>query len=254
MVSIKRELIAIYAIWLREIKGFLRARDKFFGVLVVPIAWFIVLGTGLASSIQFVGLEMDYGIFLVPGVAALPLLLTSIIFGVSVIQDRQFGFLKEIMVAPISRMSVVVGKCFGAATIATMQGILLLLLSILLGFKVSVSFLGLVPLMFIIALGFSSLGIMLAAFLKTVEGYNLISNFISWPLFIMSGAFFPLDVLPTWVRSLTYIDPMTYGVESLKHIITGTSSIPFTASIAAVLFFSFVAISVNTYIFVKRSG
>ncbi len=246
------EFDVIYTVWLREVKGFLRARERIITSLSVPFFWFIIFGTGLASSIQFKNLNTDYSIFLAPGIVTMPLLFTSMMSGISVIWDREFGFLKEMLVAPVSRVSIILGKATGGATIATLQGILILLLFILLGTKPTISLLISLPLMFVIALGFVSLGIAIASLLKTIEGFNLIANFTVMPLFFLSGAFFPITNLPPWLGILSRIDPMTYGVEMLRYIITGTSYVPFYLSLPLILIFTTSTIIIGAYIFTKK--
>ncbi len=242
----------MYTVWLREVKSYYRAKEKFASSLALPIFWFLIFGAGLASSIQFKGLTVSYDVFLVPGIVAMPLLFTSVLAGISLISDKHFGFLKEMLVAPVSRISIVLGKALGVATVATLQAVLILFLSMLLGMKISVSLLLLLPLMLVVSLGFVSLGIALASLLETMEGFQLISTFIVTPMFFLSGAFFPITTLPTWIKVLAFLNPMTYGVETLRYIITNFSTIPFIVSLSFVFAFSTLTTIISSYIFSKR--
>jgi ABC-2 type transport system permease protein len=246
------ELNIIYTVWLREIVEHVRDKEKLISSLAMPLFWFIIFGTGLASSIQFKGLNMSFSDFLAPGIVAMPLLYTSILSGISVMWDREHGFLKEMLVAPVSRLSIVLGKAFGGATIATLQAISILILFILLGIKLTFFFILLIPVMLLMSLGFVGLSIIFASLLKTMEGFNLLLNLGLAPIFFLSGAFFPISILPTWLGILSRLDPMTYGVELLRYISTGASHIPFYISLPVVLIFSFTTIIIGSYLFTKK--
>jgi len=246
------ELNIIYTIWIRELLEHVRDKEKLISSLAMPLFWFIIFGTGLASSIQFKGLDMTFSDFLAPGIVAMPLLYTSILSGISVIWDREHGFLKEMLVAPVSRLSIVVGKALGGATIATLQAISVLVLFILLGIKLTFFTFILVPAMLVMSLGFVGLSIIFASLLKTMEGFNLLLNLSLAPIFFLSGAFFPISILPTWLGVLSHLDPMTYGVELLRYISTGASYIPFYISLPVVLIFSLTTIIIGSYLFTRK--
>lgn len=245
------ELDIIYTVWLREVKGYVRSKERFIGSLALPFFWFVIFGGGLASSIQFSGLQLNYSTFLAPGIIAMPLLFTSVLSGVSVIWDRELGFLKEMLAAPVSRVSIVLGKALGGATISTIQGGFILILSMLIGLKIGVSLLTLIPIMLLISVGFTSLGIAAASLLKTLEGFNVMSNFVVMPLFFLSGAFFPINALPGWLGVLSRINPMTYGVELMRYIVTGSSTIAFPISLGFVLIYSALTTIFGSYLFSK---
>lgn len=246
------ELNIIYTVWIRELLEHVRDREKLISSLAMPIFWFIIFGTGLASSIQFKGLDTNFSDFLAPGIVAMPLLYTSILSGISVIWDREHGFLKEMLVAPVSRLSIVVGKALGGATIATLQAISVLVLFILLGIKLTFFTFILVPAMLLMSLGFVGLSIIFASLLKTMEGFNLLLNLSLAPIFFLSGAFFPIRILPTWLGVLSRLDPMTYGVELLRYISTGSSYIAFYISLPVVLIFSLTTIIIGSYLFTRK--
>ena len=247
------ELNIVYTVWMRELVEHVRDREKLISSLAMPIFWFIIFGTGLASSISFKGLEgINFSDFLAPGIVAMPLLYTSILSGISVIWDREHGFLKEMLVAPVSRLSIVIGKALGGATIATLQAISVLVLFILLGIKLTFFTFILVPAMLVMSLGFVGLSIIFASLLKTMEGFNLVLNLGLAPIFFLSGAFFPIGILPAWLRVLSQVDPMTYGVELLRYISTGSSYIPFYVSLPVVLIFSITTIIIGSYLFTRK--
>jgi ABC-2 type transport system permease protein len=181
------------------------------------------------------------------------LLFTSIFSGISVIWDREFGFLKEILVAPVSRLSIVIGRSLGGATTAVFQGMIVLCLFMLISLKVNIlSILTVIPVMLMISLGFVTLGITIASLLENVEGFQLIMNFIVQPMFFLSGAFFPLQNLPQWLRGVTFLDPMTYGVETMRYVLIGFSSMPIYTSLGVVLLFAGITSIIGSYTFSRR--
>lgn len=247
------EIETMYIVWLREIKRYFRAKERIIGSLAMPLLWFLIFGSSMRFAVQLPGAGVDYSEFLAPGIIAMALLFTSIFSGVSVIWDREFGFLKEMLVAPVSRLSIVVGRSLGGATTAVMQGIIIMILSILFGVKFGiVSILILIPLMLIISLGFVSLGIAIGSIMESPEGFHLIMNFIVMPMFFLSGALFPINNLPDIFKIFVYIDPMTYGVEVLRYVTIGISSIPFHLSLIFVLVFSTVTSLIGSYAFSRR--
>ena len=247
------ELDAIYIVWLREVKKYFRAKERILSSLAMPLFWFLIFGSSMRYTIN-VGPNIDYSTFLAPGIIAMALLFTSIFSGVSVIWDREFGFLKEILVAPVSRLSIVIGRSLGGATTAVIQGTIIMILAILLGVKLSLfSIIVLIPLMTLISLGFVSLGITIASLMETVEGFQLIMNFIVMPMFFLSGALFQINNLPNIFKIFVYIDPMTYGVEALRYVATGGfSSIPFYVSLSFVILFSVLTSIIGAYTFSRR--
>ena len=222
------EFRAIYRIWLRDILGQMREKERFISFMIMPFLWFIIFGSGLASDIQLKGLNMDFSSYLAPGVLSIPILSTSMFLAVSIIIDRKSGFLKELLVAPISRFSIVLGKALSNATIATAQGLVIMFFFILLGINMSYSLIIAIPLMFLLSLGFASLGIIVACLLKTVDAFYFLMNLINMIFMFLSGAFIPASILPGWMQLFYQINPMTYGVEALRHAFTGTSTfVPF---------------------------
>ncbi|MBN1938904.1 MAG: ABC transporter permease [Candidatus Aminicenantes bacterium] len=220
---------AIYVLWLREMKRYLRARSRILGSLLQPLFFMVFLGLGFRRmQVPGLGEGVDYIQFLVPGILGMTLLFSSSMQGLSVIWDREFGFLKEIMVAPVSRTSIVLGRIAGGTTTTMIQGLLMLAVTLLLGFRIKspLLFLWALAFMILIAFTFIGIGLMFASRMKDSQGFGIIVNFILFPLFFLSGALYPLDNLPRAVRILSLLDPLTYGVDGLRGTLIGVSARP----------------------------
>ncbi len=219
---------AIYVLWLREMKRYLRAKSRIFGSLAIPLFFLAFLGMGFRRmTIPGLSGDVDYIRFLVPGIMGMSLLFQSMFAGLSVLWDREFGFLKEIMVSPVSRVSIVLGRIAGGATTALVQGLLILSISLLVGFRIngiSGFFLAL-AFMILISTAFIGLGLVFASKIKDMQGYSLVMNFVVFPLFFLSGALYPLDNLPSWLRALSWADPLSYGVDGLRGALIGVSTL-----------------------------
>ncbi|GCC10563.1 inner membrane transport permease YadH [archaeon] len=246
--------IAIYVLWLREMKRFLRAKSRIVGTLTLPLLFLAFLGFGFHNmAIPGMPKNVNYITFLVPGIIGMSMLFTSMFAGISVLWDREFGFLKEIMVAPVSRISIVLGRIAGGTTTATIQGILLLLISLIIGFKIPgvMSFLLSVVFMVLISATFIGLGFIFASNMKDTQGFSMIINFVMFPLFFLSGALFPLQNLPLWIRYISYLDPLTYGVDGLRGILVGVSSFPIILDFVILAGSSLVMVLLGAYSFEK---
>ncbi|HLD49061.1 MAG TPA: ABC transporter permease [archaeon] len=240
----------IYTIWLREMLRTFRARSRIISSLAMPFFWLVFIGVGIGSSFSLPG--MNYISFLSPGIIGMILLFNSMFSSLSVIWDRQFGFLKEILVAPVSRTSIVLGKTLGGATMAIVTAFIMLLLEIVLGF-VNPSF-GIVfafVFMILTAVCFVSIGLIIASRMESMEGFQMIMSFLIMPVFFLSGALFPLQNTPAWMQFASHFDPLTYGVDGLRGSMIGTSIYPlwidFTVLSAITLFFIFM----GSYMFSK---
>jgi ABC-2 type transport system permease protein len=215
---------AIYILWLRQLKRYVRSKSRMVGALGQPLLFLFSLGYGFASVFRRAG-QGDYLQFLVPGIVAMTVLFTSMFNGMEVIWDKQFGFLKETLVAPVSRFVIMIGRTSGGATIAVFQGLLVLLLSYLVGFRVP-SLPGLlmaIGFMLILSLMFAALGTAIASVLEDMQGFQLSMSLLVQPLFFLSGALFPLQGLPKALHYITIVDPLSYGVDGLRGSLTGTS-------------------------------
>lgn len=242
----------IYILWLREIKRYLRSKSRMVGSLAQPLLYLLALGYGFGSVFQQAG-EGNYLNFLAPGIIGMSIIFTGIFSGIAVIWDRQFGFLKETLVAPTSRFNIMMGRTFGGATIATLQGVLVLGLSILFGFRPE-SWLGILPsilIMFLLALLFTSLGIMIASLLEDMQGFQLIMNFLVMPLFFFSGALYPLEGLPGVLDIVAKINPLSYGNDALRGVLIENSHYGLGLDIAVLSGFSLIFLVLGTYFFKK---
>jgi len=247
------ELEGIYTIWLRENKRFLRYRSRILTSVVTPLLWLLIFGTGLGSAIRFGNMAGGYQAFIFPGIIAQTILFTSVFSGLSVIQDRQFGFLKEILVAPISRPSIVLGKAIGISTTALIQGIILLFLSFVVSVPMTIPILlESIGVIILIALGLSGMGLLIASFTDSMEGFNLIMSFIVMPIFLLSGALFPITGLPSWLQAAVYVNPLTYGVDALRGIILHQSVLPIYVDVIVVAIFAVLMILISSLIFSKK--
>jgi len=255
------ELEAVYTIWLREMIRYFREKQRIISSLAMPIFWLFIFGSSFRTPI--VGTDIDYTSFIAPGVIVMTIMFTSMFSGISVIWDRELGFMKEMLVAPVSRISIVTGKSLGGATTALIQGILIL--SLVVGIKsisneyfsgVNVNLfviLIMMPLMILIALGLVGIGVAIASLLESLESFGMIMNFVIMPMFFLSGALFPINNLPEWLRVITYMDPVTYGVELIRFTMTGFSSINVFLSFSVVLIFTCSMLIIGAYLFSKRS-
>jgi len=248
--QVNRELEGIYALWKREIIRFFRSKSRIIGSLAMPFFFLAILGSGLSNAFSTASLGGNYLQFIAPGIIAMVLMFGSMFSGIIVLMDRQFGFLKETLVAPISRLSIVIGKALGGATTAMLQGVIIMAIAMFLGVGLQVgNVVLLLAFMFLISFMFVSLGIAIASMLEDMHGFQLIMNFIIMPLFFLSGALFPLSSAPGILQNISLLDPLTYGVNGLRFILLGHSDIPFGISVTVLLSFTIVFILAAIYLF-----
>jgi ABC-2 type transport system permease protein len=225
-------LRAIYMIWRRDLIRFWRDRTRVVGALVQPLLFLVILGTGLSSALRGAGggsfrAGLDYTTFIYPGIIGMAVLFSSIFSGMSIIWDREFGFLKEVLVAPIDRSAVAIGKTLGGATQACIQGLVLLVLAPFVGVKLTpLAVLELIVLIFCLAFSLSAVGVAIAARMRSMMGFQFVLNFLVQPAFFLSGALFPVTGLPGWMTALTRVDPLSYGVDPIRRIVLGASGVP----------------------------
>jgi len=215
---------AIYILWLREVKKYGRSRVQIIASLGQPLLYLLVLGFGLGPVYQKAG-GGSYLQFMAPGIVGMAVLFTSVFSGIALLWDRQFGFLKETLVAPVPRIYVMIGRTLGGATVAMLQGTLIVVVCLIAGFR-PVSLIG-IPLGFafmaLIAIVFAALGTSIGSSLQDMQGFQLIMNFLVLPIFFLSGALFPLDNLPKALSFVTKLDPLSYGVDGLRAASIGAS-------------------------------
>ncbi len=228
------ELRAIYAIWLREIVRFKSERTRVVSAFAQPLIYLAVMGTGLGATFRIIQAppHFSYVAFMYPGILGMTVLFTALFSAISVIWDREFGFLREILVAPISRASIVLGKVLGGATVATFQGMVLLVLAPVVGVPLgAIQIVELTLIMFLAASALTSLGLTIASRMSSMEGFQVVMNFLVIPMWLLSGAFFPLRGLPAWMAVLTRIDPLTYTVDALRGVVY--ARVPLTGALVA---------------------
>jgi ABC-2 type transport system permease protein len=242
----------IYIIWLRQLKRYFRARARIVGSLAQPLLFLLALGFGLGTIYQKAG-QGNYIQFLVPGIVAMSILFTSIFSGIEVIWDKQFGFLKETLVAPVSRTLIMIGRTLGSATVAALQGFIVLVISYALGFRVVN--LALLPVsivfMFLISLFFTSVGTAIGSMLDDMQGFQLIMNFLVMPLFFLSGALFPLDKVPKALNIVAAIDPLTYGVDGLRGTLISMTHYGLTIDLLVLGSLTIIVVAIGSYLFSK---
>ena len=243
---------AIWALWLRQIKRYLRSRSRLIGSLGQPLLFLLALGFGFGPIFKKAG-GGNYLQFLTPGIVSMGVLFTAIFSGIEIIWDRQFGFLKETLVAPVSRIYIMLGRTLGGATVAVIQGILVLTIATLAGFKWT-SPLGIFPalgFMFFIAVLFTALGTGIASILEDMQGFQIIMNFLVMPIFFFSGSLFPLSGLPHFLGVLSAFNPLTYGVEGLRLSLLGGSLLRMGVDILVLFGFSSVLLFIGSWLFEK---
>jgi ABC-2 type transport system permease protein len=222
-------LRAIYIIWYRDILRYWRDRWRLVASLAQPLLFLVVFGAGLSSALgrgTVFGTTggFSYIQFMYPGIIGMAILFTAIFGAMSIVWDREFGFLKEVLVAPIDRSAVAIGKALGSTTQAMIQGLILLVLAPFVGVKLSfLTVVELIPLAALLAFGLSTFGVALASAMKSLQGFQVVMNFLMMPMFFLSGALFPLTNLPGWMTVLTRLDPASYGIDPLRRVVLSDS-------------------------------
>lgn len=226
--TIREDLRAIGVIWEREMIRFLRNRVRMATSFVQPVLFLFVLGTGLSPLVSGgEGQRFDFRTFMFPGVIAMTVLFTSVMSAMSIVWDREFGFMREILVAPVRRGAIVLGKCLGGATVAGVQGTVILALAGLVHVPYTPSLLATVVLeLFLMAFTMSALGIVVASRIQQMESFGMVVQFLVMPMFFLSGAIFPLSRLPVWLTALAIINPVTYAVEPMRRAIFSGAAVP----------------------------
>ncbi len=240
----------IYILWLRQLKKYWRSKARIIGSLGQPLLFMLAFGFGFGPIYAKAG-GGNYLEFLVPGVIAMSILFTATFSGLEIIWDRQFGFLKEMLVAPVSRLKIMFGRSLGGATVAVIQGVVVFIISLFVGFKVLNWWLIPVALvaMFLIAFLFTLFGTGIASLMKDVQGFQLIVNFLIMPLFFLSGTFFPLTGLPQALKIVVQANPLSYGVDALRGALVGLSSFGFLMDFTVLAIVVIILLGVTSYLF-----
>jgi len=242
---------AIYVLWLREMKRFARSKSRVVSTLALPFLFLVGFWYGFRSLPVAGTGGVGYLQFLVPGIVGMTMLFSASFGGISVLFDRQFGFLKEIMVTPVDRVSIALGRVAGSTTTAVVQGVLILAVSVVVGFR-PVSWVAVLPaigLMVLVGATFIGLGLVFASRITDFQAFQLVFNFVLFPLLFLSGAIYPVTNFPTAVRYLTYANPLTYGVDGLRALLSGVSVFPLVVDVAVLLGFALAFVALGAYAF-----
>jgi len=246
-------LQAIYVMWLRQVKRFIRAKSRLIASVIQPFFFLSILGLGF-MRVKMPGIpeNLNYMGFLVPGMVTMSVIFSSMFAGVSVIWDRKFGFLQEVLVAPVSRLSIIIGRTFGGCTEALIQGFIILAAGVCLGAKISP--LGLLPaiaMMVLTAFSAVGFGLAVASKLEDIHGFQLIMSLLVMPLVLLSTAFFPIEAAPEALRYLIYFNPLTYAVDGIRGCLIQSSSIPILIDFTVITSLCIVIMSLGAYFFTK---
>ena len=240
---------AIYVLWIRQLKRYFRNKARIVGSLGQPLLFLIALTVGFGPIYAKAG-DGSYLQFLAPGIMAMSILFTSIFSGMEIIWDRQFGFLKETLVAPVPRTKIMIGRTLGGTTIAVFQGIIVLIISTIGGFKPDIMMIPLaLVFMILTSLLFTALGTALASHLNDMQGFQLIINFLIMPLFFLSGSLFPLEGMPKAITIITMLNPLSYGVDGIRGALTGVSQFGIMLDLGVLLIVATILIFIGSYMF-----
>lgn len=249
---------AIYVIVAREFKRFFRQRGRLLVTIARPLLWLFIVGAGLTQLVN-IPADISYRQFILPGIVGMTILFSSIFSTISVVWDREFGFLREMLVAPISRVTIVIGKLLSGTSLSLFQGVVLIIIAPVLGITLTLhQFIAMFFLMALISLAITAMGLLIASFLTSLEGFNVVMNFIVLPMFFLSGALYPVNHLPRALHYLTMINPLSYGIDAFKHILfRGVAppmgaEFPLPLDIVVVGFFSIVMIILASLSFERR--
>jgi ABC-2 type transport system permease protein len=241
---------AIYILWLRELKRYVRSRVQIVVSLGQPALYLLALGFGFGPVFQRAG-QGSYLQFMAPGVIGMTVLFSSVFSGIAMLWDRQFGFLKETLVAPVPRIYIMIGRTLGGATVAIIQGVLILLVCLIAGFRPA-HWLA-IPAAFVfvalIAMVFAALGTNIGSVIKDMQGFQLIMNFMVMPIFFLSGALYPLSHLPFVLKIITRVDPLSYGVDGLRGVLIGSWQFNFALDVTLLAGLAAVLLGSGAYLF-----
>ena len=216
-----------WVVWYRELIRFVQERSRMFSSFAMPLLFLVIFGAGFNRIIGAITPGVNFVQFLFPGIIAMNTLTNSVMSGLSVVWDREFGFLKEILVAPLGRSGIVLGKALGSATIAVAQGIIMLALAPMLGVSLTpMLVLKLIPMLAVLSISLSGLGVLIASRMRSQQGFQIIVQAIIFPLIFVSGVFFPVNNVPTWLAVISKLNPLTYGVGAIRDLFLGGGAMP----------------------------
>jgi len=249
--------LPIYTMWLREMKRFLRVKARVVGSLLMPIFFLVFLGLPMSFASQIPVPEgIGYLDFLAPGIVGMTLLFAGTMSGASVIWDKEFGFLKEVLVAPVNRFSVILGRSLGGMTTAIIQALIIVGIAVAMGVKLSSvpGFFLAILVMILTCATFTGFGLIIATKLGNLEGFMAIMNLIVFPIFLLSGALFPIQSMPSWLRYIMYIDPLTYGVDGLRGTLIGISAFPLWLDFTVLIALCLALATLGSYFFSRMEA
>ncbi len=245
-------LDAIYIMWLRQMKRFMRSRARLIGSLAQPLLFLVTFGFGFSSVYSEAG-NGNFINYLAPGIVVMTIVFGSVFSGIDVMWDKQFGFLKETLVAPVPRWALMAGRTLGAATVAVIQGALVLVITFALGFQPDSwwMFIPALVVMALVAIIFTAFGTAVGSRLSDMQGFQLIMNFIVMPLVFLSGALFPLTGLPAVMYAVVRVNPVSYGVDALRALLINGGSFGLAADFAVLIAVTAAMVGAGTYLFTK---
>jgi ABC-2 type transport system permease protein len=209
----------------RELLRFVNERSRLVGSLAQPLIFLVIFGAGFGNVIGALAPGVDFIQFMYPGIIAMGVLTTALFAGVSVVWDREFGFLREMLVAPLGRTGIVLGKAIGACVIGLVQVLLMLLITPLVNVSIDIGLVvRLIPVVFVLSIALSGLGILIASFMRSQQGFQLLIQLLIFPLIFLAGVFFPVNQAPDWLQVLSKVNPLTYGVDAIRQIFLGPSA------------------------------
>ena len=227
---LRDEVRTTWMVWLRELIRFERTRTRILSGLIQPLLFLIVMGYGMSGLVGTTA-GFDFKKFMFPGIMAMSVVTTAIFSGMSIVWDREFGFLREMLVAPTSRASLALGKTAGGATVAAAQGTIMLILAPLIGVRLTpVLVLEIIGLELLMAIALTAFGVFVATHIERMEGFQVVMQMLLFPMIFLSGALFPLNSLPSWLNVLTHINPLTYAVAPLRQVVFAAQHMPPAAS------------------------
>jgi ABC-2 type transport system permease protein len=241
------ELSGLYALWEREFRVYLRERSRIVSTVVSPLLWLFVFGGGFGAAYS-VG-AVGYQAFLYPGIIAMTMIFSSIFYGANVVWDKRLDFLKEVLVAPINRSTAFFGKVLGGATDCLIQATIIVILAPLVGVSFGAGFALAYVIIFVMLVGLVSVGLIIGSWMESPEGFSLLSGFVTFPLFFLSGALVPLGSLPSWLSVITFANPLTYGVDALRGLMLGIWQFGFILDFVVLLGFALVTMALGTWSF-----
>ncbi len=252
MEKMKKYSKVIYILWLRQLKRYSRSRARIIGSLAQPVLFLVAMGFGFGPIYQKAG-GGNYIQFIAPGIIAMSIIFTAMFGGMEVIYDRQFGFLKETLVAPVPRWTIMLGRTFGGATVATLQGVAVFFIALIVGFRPENIFLAPLALVYmaLVATSFTALGTAIASGMEDMQAFPLVMNFLIMPLFFLSGALFPLTGLPKVIQLIIRVNPLSYGVDGIRGILTGQLHFAYHTDFFVLFFFTAAALAAGSYLFSK---